>query len=418
MSTDADVESGSVRRGDGKTSWLKSILTSLPFYIIIGTIIGILLGSYAPEFAKSASPTSNLFMRPIQFVVFPLMKAVGRVGWKAMLYFEVVTTLALFIGLVLANLLQPGRSLSFPPPITITNTTHTHSYASMIDHLTPRTWSEMANGEMLQVLVTAILFGCAATKLGHRQRAAVVEAADTVMKIMFGVVNMVIWMAPIGVTFSIANAIATTNGFSVLTSLLKLVAVLHLALLVLVLGVFLPICLISKTPPLPLLHALRNPLLLAYTTGTSESALPTSLTSLTTYGVPPHISSFILPLGYCFNLTGSTLYLSLASLFALQASTRHPTLLDQLIMCLELMVASKGVAGVRGASLVLIMATVEAYGGMWRLWVLWLEWIGSWIWRGVRVMFWGMDWPRWWLLRWRGVLERRRGTGGGGCCGG
>ncbi|KAJ3201945.1 hypothetical protein HDU67_000952, partial [Dinochytrium kinnereticum] len=275
-------------------------------------------------------------------------------------------TLALILGLLMANLFAPTATTSSPtptPPLPLPppQSHHPQTYETFINHLTPRTWSEMANGELLQVLVASILFGCGTAVTPDPHRGVVVSGLKGVMEVMVRVVGIVIWMAPIGVLFSIAGAVAGT-GVEVLGGLGKLVAVLHLSLFIFVVVVFGGICLLFKIPPLPFLKAIREPLIIAYTTGTSESALPKAFTSLTTYGVPPHITTFILPLGYSFNLIGSTLYLSLSSIFLSHLANHPLKLQDQLLLVTTLLVSSKGVAGVRGASLIVLAGTVEGFG--------------------------------------------------------
>ncbi|KAJ3116963.1 hypothetical protein HDU96_008253 [Phlyctochytrium bullatum] len=385
----------------GRCLW--GTVTSLTFWIILGSISGILIGTYAPDFAKKAAPTSNLFLRPIQFVVLPLvfsslvvgiaggghghghgggtakedeegdhgaedLKAVGRLGAKALIYFEIVTTIALVIGITASNVFQPGLGLTLPASnATNTTTGPTHhvsspSYAQWIDHLTPRTWSEMASGELLQALTASVVFGCATASAPRRIRRRMVEAMEVLMQVMFRFVGIVIWTAPLGSMFSIANAIAQNNGPTVLLMLGKLVLVLHLSLTFLVVFVFGSICLLFRIPIFPLLRALHTPLLLAYTTGTSEAALPDSLTALQQFGVSRRIASFVLPLGYTFNLDGSTLYLSLAAGFCAQVAGAKLAVWDQVWMVLALMVSSKGVAGVRGAAVMVLAATLEQFG--------------------------------------------------------
>ncbi|KAJ3412864.1 hypothetical protein HDV05_008800 [Chytridiales sp. JEL 0842] len=338
-------------------------------------IIGVILGSTLATFSKQAQPTANIFLRPVQFVVFPLvfsslvvgiaghgdMKSLGRLGWKSLLYFEVVTTLALVIGLASVNLFRPGDNLNPPTTYNFTTTTPL-SYENWITHLTPKTWSEVANGELLQTLVASLIFGIATAKAPPESRKKMVGLMNALMEVMFQFVNIIIWTAPIGVCFSIAAAIAKNGGLSVLGTLAKLVGVLYASLAVFVLGVLGPVMIMFRIHPVEFLRAIKEPLVIAFTTATSEAALPKVFQALEAYGVAPRITSFVIPFGYSMNLDGSTLYLSLASIFAAQSLGIQKPLGDQILMVLMLMVSSKGVAGVRSASIVVLAATLEQFG--------------------------------------------------------
>ncbi|KAJ0403463.1 hypothetical protein P43SY_001571 [Pythium insidiosum] len=361
-------------------STARRILTSLTFWIVVGTIAGIILGEVAPKFAKDAAPMKEIFLRPIQFIVFPLvfsslvvgiadqkdMKKLGRLSLKSFIYFEVVTTVALVVGLLAVNLAKPGsvgikKKGEYKPSTTASPFT----FEAWIKHLTPKTWGEMMGGtgssELLQVLIASILVGVSTARLQNEEhKRLIVDFARAVMEMMFKFVDIVIWTAPIGVLFAVANAIGT-NGMSALGSLGALVLTVYATLIIFIVCVFGPILFWFKINPIEFLTAMREPLIIAYTTATSEAALPKVFESLEKFGVAPHVSAFVVPFGYSFNLDGSTLYLSLAAVFCAQAAGVHKSIGEQIVMVLMLMISSKGVAGVRSASIIVLASTLDQF---------------------------------------------------------
>ncbi|KAI9340224.1 Sodium:dicarboxylate symporter [Obelidium mucronatum] len=368
-----------VETRDSRPLW-KKVLGSVTFWLFLATIAGCVLGSAAPKFSVDAAPTANLFMRPIQFVVFPLvfsslvaaiaghsdLKKLGKLALKTFIYFEVVTTLALIFGLVAVNVVKPGGdgiSQGKNPNITSTDT---FTYALWINHLTPKTWGEMMGGsgssELLQVLTASILFGCASSLVPNaHHKQTILAMCNAVLAVMFKFVDIIIWFAPIAVMFSIAAVVGKAGGLSVLATLGKLVATLYGTCLIFILVIFGIVCLIFKIHPLELVVAMKEPLIIAYTTATSEAALPKVFEALEEYGVSTEITAFVVPFGYSFNLDGSTLYLSLAAVFCAQASGVTKTIGEQIIMVLMLMISSKGVAGVRSASIIVLAATLAQF---------------------------------------------------------
>ncbi|EQC33484.1 hypothetical protein SDRG_08993 [Saprolegnia diclina VS20] len=355
----------------------RRILSSLTFWIVLGTILGIILGEVAPSFSKSAAPMAQIFLRPIQFIVFPLvfsslvvgiagngdLKALGRLSLKSFIYFEVVTTLALIIGLLAVNIASPGSSIQQGKNYT-GKPSDSFTFALWINHLTPKTWGEMMGGsgssELLQVLVASILVGVATAMTAEHHKRVLLELATAVMEMMFKFVDIVIWTAPLGVCFAVANAIGA-NGVSALSALGALVVTLYVTLVIFILVIFGAIFAFFKINPIEFLTAMREPLVIAYTTATSEAALPKVFEALAAYGVSPHISAFVVPFGYSFNLDGSTLYLSLAAVFCAQATHIDKTIGEQIVMVLMLMISSKGVAGVRSASIIVLASTVDQF---------------------------------------------------------
>ncbi|KAI8851028.1 Sodium:dicarboxylate symporter family-domain-containing protein [Chytridium lagenaria] len=336
---------------------MKAIVTSLSFWMVVGM----------RDFSVRAKPTANIFLRPIQFVVFPLvfsslvcgiaghgdLKGVGRLGLKSFIYFEVVTTLALVIGLVMVNVMRPGESVPRETYKPVDGSGF--SYEAWIGHLTPRTWAEVAGGELLQTFVASVIFGCATAMSPPRYRDLIVDFNAAIMKVMFHFVNIVIWTAPIGVCFAIAGAIGgKAGGLAILASLGKLVLTLYISLLIFVVVVFGSVFLIARINPIEFIYTIREPLLIAFSTATSEAALPRAIEVLQDYGVSQRVTVFTLTFGYAFNLDGSTLYLALASVFCCQATGVNKTLSEQIVMVLLLMITSKGVAGVRSASIIVL----------------------------------------------------------------
>ncbi|POM69014.1 Dicarboxylate/amino acid:cation (Na or H) symporter (DAACS) family protein [Phytophthora palmivora] len=354
----------------------RKILTSLTFWIIVGMVVGILLGQFAPDFSEKAAPMKNIFLRTVQFIVFPLvfsslvvgiadqkdMKQLGRMALKSIIYFEIVTTLALIVGLFAVNIV--GKVGLTQGDDYESENTSTFTFEKWIEHLTPKTWGEMMGGsgssELLQVLVAAILTGVATAQLKEEHKRLIVEMARAVMEMMFKFVDIVIWTAPIGVCFAIADAIGS-NGLSALGSLGALVATVYVTIILFIIVVFGGVCFWFKINITEFLIAMKEPLIIAYTTATSEAALPKVFEALEKYGVSTHVSGFVVPFGYSFNLDGSTLYLSLASVFCAQASGADKSIGEQIVMVLMLMISSKGVAGVRSATLIVIASTLDQF---------------------------------------------------------
>ncbi|KAH9124059.1 hypothetical protein AeMF1_005119 [Aphanomyces euteiches] len=306
----------------------RKIFTSLTFWLVVGT-------------AKKSAPTANLFLRPVQFIVFPLvfstlihgiagqndLKSLGRVALRAFIYFDVVTTLALVLGLISVNIVKPGASDFGKTSNTTVTTSDKFTYAIWINHLAPKTWGEMMGGsgssELLQVLVAAVLFGTSTAMANDKAKQQILDIAEAVMWIMFKFVDIVIWTAPIGVCFSVANAIASNGGLHVLASLGKLILTYYVTLFIFMICVFGPVFWYIRLSPIEFVRGMREPLLIAYTTATSEAALPKVFEALDAFGVSKHITAFVVPFGYSFNLVGSTLYLTLASMFCAQAAGIH-----------------------------------------------------------------------------------------------
>jgi proton glutamate symport protein len=292
------------------------------------------------------------------------LKAVGRIGLKAIVWFELATTIALVIGLLMVNLLQPGVGVALPahPDTTVVAAMAKQQQTGwdILLHLVPTSVVDaMARGDILQVVVFASFFGVALAAIGPKG-APVVTLLDGVAQVMFRVTGYVMRFAPIGV-FAAMAATVGGRGLGILVTLGALVGTMYAGLAIFVVLVVCAASLIARVPVLAFVRAIREPVLIGFSTASSEAALPKALEVMEQFGVPKRIASFVLPTGYSFNLDGSTLYLSVASIFIAQLAGIQLSIWQQLAMMLTLMVTSKGVAGVPRASLVILAATLSTF---------------------------------------------------------
>ena len=352
---------------------------TLTQWILAGMVAGAVLGWAAPDLGVSLQPASTLFLRMIKSIIVPLIFAtlvggiaghgddvrkVGRLALRAIIYFEVVTTLALVVGLVAVNLVRPGVGVALGAPaesgqaLAATKTTLT----GVLMHIVPQSFFEAASqNEVLQVVFWSILFGLGLTQVKGKPREVMVGFCGAVAEVMFKFTGIVMKYAPIGVGAAIAFTVGH-GGIKVLASLGALILTLYAALVVFALAVLWPVMLLAKVPVGAFLRAIKEPALIAFSTASSEAALPLAMERVEALGVPRRIVAFVIPVGYSFNLDGSTLYLAVASLFVAQAAGIHLSLSQQLIMMLTLMITSKGVAGVPRAAIVILAATVSSFG--------------------------------------------------------
>ena len=343
--------------------------------LAIGIVAGWIVSTTHPEWAQYFRPFSQLFLRMIKMIIAPLifatlvagiagaghMKDVGRMGLRAIIYFEIVTTIALGIGLAAVNIMRPGVGVNLPMGQASEITAKPQTWDQILLHIVPESVIRaMAEGDVLQIVVFSIFFAIALGMIGEKGR-PVVEWCEAVAETMFKVTNIVMHYAPIGVGAAIAYTVGH-GGLGVLWNLAWLVTTLYLALIALILFVFLPIAIMFRVPLRKFAMAVKEPAVIAFSTTSSEAALPRAMEVLERLGVPRRIVSFVLPLGYSFNLDGSTLYLSLAAVFVSQAAGVQLTVGQQVTMLLTLMLTSKGVAGVPRASLVILAGTLASYG--------------------------------------------------------
>jgi proton glutamate symport protein len=350
---------------------------SLTQQILIGLVLGIIVGAIVsntnPEWANYIRPFSQLFLRMIKMIIAPLifatlvagiagaghLRTVGRMGIRALIYFEVVTTLALLIGLVAVNITRPGVGVDLPVEKSEI-AAKAQTWDQILLHTVPESVVRaMAEGDVLQIVVFSIFFAIALSLLGERGR-PIVAFCEVLAETMFKFTNIVMRYAPIGVGAAIAYTVGH-GGLSILKNLALLVITLYLALTAFILLVLVPVMLIFRIPIRKFIKAVREPAVIAFSTTSSEAALPRALEVVERLGVPRRIVAFVLPLGYSFNLDGSTLYLSLAAVFVAQAANVQLTVGQQITMLLTLMLTSKGVAGVPRASLVILAGTLASY---------------------------------------------------------
>lgn len=356
-----------------RPAWLPSLTTQ----IFAGLLIGIAIGHFFPDVGKEIKPLADAFLRMIKMIIAPLLfstlvvgiagmgdlKVMGRIGLKAIIYFEVATTIALIIGLGVVNILKPGAGLSVPIVADLQGLqtlARPQTGWDIFLHLFPTSVIDaMAKGDILQMVVFATFFGVALAAIGPKGR-PVIELLDSVAQVMFKFTGYVMLFAPIGVMAAIAATVGT-NGLRILWTLGKLVLTMYLGLGLFVLAIFLGVAFLIRVPVLKFARAVREPMLIAFTTASSEAALPKAMEVMERFGVPRPIVGFVLPTGYSFNLDGSTLYLSLASVFVAQIAGVELTITQQLVMMFTLMLTSKGVAGVPRAALVVLMGTLHTF---------------------------------------------------------
>lgn len=351
---------------------------SLTQWIIASMAAGVLVGWLFPEFSQQLRVISNVFLRLIKCLLVPLvfgtlvvgiaghgddLRVVGRLALRSIIYFEVVTTLALVVGLSVVNVMRPGVGVVLPPPSAGNAgvTAQKVTWQGIIEHVFPRSFFEAAAAnDVLQVVSFAILFAVALTQVKGEPRVFMLNFCESLTEVMFKFVNVVMKFAPFGIGAAMAFTIGH-SGLGVLLNLGKLIATLYIALGIFCLAVLWPVALLIRIPVGRFLSAIRDPALLAFSTTSSDAALPDAMKRMIAFGVPKRIVSFVMPLGYSFNLDGSTLHLAVASVFVAQAAGVDLTLGQQLTIMLTLMLTSKGMAGVPRASQVILAGTLVSF---------------------------------------------------------
>lgn len=352
---------------------------SLTHWILIAMVVGVLVGWLFPGPSQDIKVLSTLFLNLVKCILVPLvfstlvvgiaghaedLRAVGRLALKSFVYFEVVTTLALGIGLVAVNLARPGDGLTLPPPSNATPTAPATpvTFTGIVEHLAPKSFfAAAAANDVLQVVVFAILFGIALAQVPGEHRATMLSFFEGLAEVMFKFTGLVMKCAPIGIGAAMAVTVGH-GGLDVLKNLARLILTLYGALAVFCLLVLLPVALWARIPVMRFLRLLREPMILAFTTTSSDAAMPDAMKRLASFGVPKRIVSFVMPMGYSFNLDGSTLYLAIASVFVAQAARVELSIGQQLIMMLTLMLTSKGMAGIPRAAQVILAGTLVSFG--------------------------------------------------------
>ena len=355
---------------------------SLTVQIMIGLVVGVVVGWVQPDWGNAVYFLRDIFINLIKSIIAPLvfstivvgiagagaLRKVGRMGVKALIYFEIVTTAALIIGLAVVNFMKPGAGITLAASntdiIKTIGQSHPKTLVETLVHVFPSSVIDsMVRGDVLQIVAFSVLFALAVSSVCEKGK-PIIRAMESLSQIMFKFTNYVMMFAPIGVGAAMAHTVAT-QGLGVLANLGKLIGSLYLALIIFVAVVFGLVMLIARIPVRQFIRAVREPATIAFATTSSESALPKAMEAMERFGVPRHIVGFVMPTGYSFNLDGSTLYLAMASVFVAQAAETtmgwHMGVGQQITMMLTLMLTSKGVAGVPRSSLVILLATLNTF---------------------------------------------------------
>lgn len=351
---------------------------SLTTWILISLIVGVGFGHDLPNIAVHLQVVSKIFLRLIKTIIAPLLfativvgiaghsnlKQIGRMGWKSLLYFEIVSTIALFIGLAAINISKAGEGVSIPASISRENVPEAAPLTGedLILHVFPENIAKsIYEGQILQIVIFSIVFGIAVAMLGSRHKEIMLKFSGSLAETMFKFTQIVMYFAPFAVFAAIAYSIGHM-GLDILFNLFKLLATLYVAMFAFLLFVLLPIAMFFKVPIRKFINAISEPVTIAFATTSSESALPIAMERLEEFGVPRKIVAFVMPTGYSFNLDGTTLYLSLATIFIAQVCNIPISFDTQLLIVLTLMLTSKGVAGVPRASMVILLGTAASFG--------------------------------------------------------
>ena len=362
---------------------------SLTHWILFAMVVGVGVGAAFPAgttwtwggaphalSSQDLKVFSSLFLKMIKCILVPLvfgtlvvgiaghtddLKAVGKLALRSILYFEIVTTIALVIGLVVVNLTQPGVGLALPASTADVPAPKEVTWAGIADHLVPTSFFKAAaENDVLQVVFFAIVFGVALAQVPRPQREPVLRFCESLTEVMFRFTGLVMKFAPVGVGAAMAVTVGH-SGLSVLRNLASLVGTLYLGLAIFSLGVLLPVAWWCRIPVMEFIRTIKEPAILAFTTTSSDAAMPDAMRRMVEFGVPRRIVSFVMPMGYSFNLDGSTLYLAVASIFVAQAAGRELSMAQQLSIVLTLMLTSKGMAGIPRASQVILAGVLVTY---------------------------------------------------------
>jgi len=360
---------------------------SLTTWILVSMVLGAEFGHDLPDIAVNLNVVSQIFLRLIKTIIAPLLfativvgiaghsdlKQVGRMGWKSLLYFEIVSTIALVIGLISINISKAGIGVTVPQNMAHSELTNVPVLkgTDVILHVFPENIAKaIYEGQVLQVVIFSVLFGIAVAMLKDKFKRPMIVFTEALSETMFKFTSIIMYFAPFAVFAAIAYSIGHM-GLEIFVNLFKLLATLYVSLTVFLVGVLLPIALILKIPVRKFINAISEPVAIAFATTSSESALPVAMERMEEFGVPRKIVAFVMPTGYSFNLDGTTLYLSLATIFVAQISGIHLSFDKQLLIVFTLMLTSKGVAGVPRASLVILLATATSFGlPVWPIYII------------------------------------------------
>ncbi len=347
---------------------------SLLLWTFFAMLAGAELGVDAPQFAVHTQFLAEIFMRLIRMIVAPLifggivtgiaghgeLRGVGRVALKAIVFFEVVTTAGLILGLIAINVSQAGVGVALPAAVEAVAPTVHHGWQDVLLNIFPENIAQaVAQNQILQVAVFALLFGTALATMAETKRAPLVSVLQSLTEAMFRLTRIVMYMAPVAAGAALAYTVGSM-GLVTLLPLVKLVVTYYAALIAFVLLVLLPALLIARIPLRGFAAAVAEPAAIGFATTTSEAALPLAMERMEEFGVPRWVVSFVIPTGYSFNMTGSSLYLSMAAIFAAQAAGIHLSMGEQFVMLATLLLTSKGVAGVPRSVLVILLGTASS----------------------------------------------------------
>ena len=360
---------------------------SLTTWILVSMVLGAEFGHDLPDVAVNLNVVSQIFLRLIKTIIAPLLfativvgiaghsdlKQVGRMGWKSLLYFEIVSTIALVIGLISINISKAGVGVTVPQNMAHSELTNVPVLkgTDVILHVFPENIAKaIYEGQVLQIVIFSVLFGIAVAMLKDKFKRPMIVFTEALSETMFKFTSIIMYFAPFAVFAAIAYSIGHM-GLEIFVNLFKLLATLYVSLTVFLVGILLPIALILKIPVRKFINAISEPVAIAFATTSSESALPVAMERMEEFGVPRKIVAFVMPTGYSFNLDGTTLYLSLATIFVAQISGIELSFDKQLLIVFTLMLTSKGVAGVPRASLVILLATATSFGlPVWPIYII------------------------------------------------
>ncbi len=356
-------------------AWYRKSLTT---WILVSMLLGAEFGYDLPQIAVKLNLISKIFLRLIKTIIAPLLfatlvvgiaghsnlKQVGRMGWKSLVYFEIVSTIALFIGLFAINISKAGVGVNVPDVVHQSEVPVVEPVtgSDLILHIFPENIAKsIYEGQVLQIVIFSIIFGIAVALLKDKYKSPMIKFTESLAETMFKFTQLIMYFAPFAVFAAIAYSIGHM-GLDILVNLFKLLATLYVSLIIFLLIVLLPVALIFKIPVRGFLKKIAEPVTIAFATTSSESALPIAMERMEEFGVPRKIVAFVMPTGYSFNLDGTTLYLSLATIFVAQISGIHLPFDRQLLIVFTLMLTSKGVAGVPRASMVILLGTAASFG--------------------------------------------------------
>lgn len=351
-------------------------MRSLTYWIFFAMLLGLAVGLDWPRFAEHLRILSDIFLRLIKVIIAPLLfavivvgiashadlKKVGRLGIKSLVYFEVVSTIAMLVGLAAVNLSHPGYSVQLPPPSAAQSLNLSpHSAAQLITDVFPENIAKsVAEGQVLQIVVFSILFAFALALVPEPKRRPMLVLAESLSETMFKFTNIVMYAAPFGVFGAVAYTVGH-SGLAVLLPLVKLLATMYVALAFFIVFVLIPILLLARIPLKPFFRVVSEPVTLGFATASSEATLPRAMEVMEGFGVPRQVVAFVLPTGYSFNMDGASLYQSLALIFVAQAAGIHLSFSQQAIMVLTLLLSSKGTAGVARASFLIVFGAATSF---------------------------------------------------------